>query len=193
LVIYKNWTEMHCRQNIKFVLCIEFYVVRMQAKFYCSFQQYKVFSRPALNIISPYLRACFIYSTEVFSISGCANVRLYFHRPYVWNFPLKINSYKKSFFSLSLLSSTCSQWKVCGFSQDFDIACVSSASKSVHTASSPIYTWKLQSYSDVLLFSFSSLSYDRSKASSTAISPHSAIQSFLFQMRVSSPFLKIIQ
>ena len=41
--------------------------------------------------------------------------------------------------------------------------------------------------------SFSSLSYDRSKASSKASSPHSAIQSFLFQMRVSSPFLKVIQ
>jgi len=41
--------------------------------------------------------------------------------------------------------------------------------------------------------SFSSLSYDRSKASSKASCPHSAIQSFLFQMRVSSPFLKVIQ
>ena len=37
------------------------------------------------------------------------------------------------------------------------------------------------------------VSYDRSKASSKASSPHSAIQSFLFQMRVSSPFLKVIQ
>jgi hypothetical protein len=33
--------------------------------------------------------------------------------------------------------------------------------------------------------SFSSLSYDRSKASSKASCPHSAIQSFLFQIRVS--------
>ena len=41
--------------------------------------------------------------------------------------------------------------------------------------------------------SFSSLSYDRSKASSKASSPHSAIQSFLLQMRVPSPFLKVIQ
>ena len=40
--------------------------------------------------------------------------------------------------------------------------------------------------------SFNSLSYDRSKASSKASSPHSAIQSFLFQMTVSSPFLKVI-
>ena len=39
----------------------------------------------------------------------------------------------------------------------------------------------------------SSLSYDRPKASSKASSPHSAIQSFLLQMRVSSPFLKVIQ
>jgi hypothetical protein len=38
-------------------------------------------------------------------------------------------------------------------------------------------------------FSFSSLSYDRSKASSKASSPHSAIQSFLFQMSV---FKKIV-
>jgi len=42
---------------------------------------------------------------------------------------------------------------------------------------------------NVFLISFSSLSYNRSKASSKASSPHSAIQSFLFQMRVSSPFL----
>jgi len=41
--------------------------------------------------------------------------------------------------------------------------------------------------------SFSSLSYDRSKASSKANSLHSAIRSFLLQMRVSSPFLKVIQ
>jgi hypothetical protein len=41
--------------------------------------------------------------------------------------------------------------------------------------------------------SFSSLSYDRCKASSKASSPHSVIQSFLFQMKVSSPFLKVIQ
>jgi len=44
-----------------------------------------------------------------------------------------------------------------------------------------------------LIHSFSSLSYDKSKASSKAGSPHSAIQSFLFQMKVSSPFLKVIQ
>ena len=44
-----------------------------------------------------------------------------------------------------------------------------------------------------IYITFSSLSYDRSKASSKASSPHSAIQSFLFQMRVSSPFLKVIQ
>jgi hypothetical protein len=41
----------------------------------------------------------------------------------------------------------------------------------------------------ICIHSFSSLSYDRSKASSKASSPHSAIQSFLFQMRVSSPFI----
>jgi len=39
----------------------------------------------------------------------------------------------------------------------------------------------------------SSLSYDRSKASSKENSPQSAIQSFLLQIRVSSPFLKVIQ
>jgi hypothetical protein len=39
----------------------------------------------------------------------------------------------------------------------------------------------------------SSLSYDRSKVFSKASSPHSAILSFLLQMRVSSPFLKVIQ
>jgi len=45
----------------------------------------------------------------------------------------------------------------------------------------------------IIIHSFSSLSYDRSKASSKSSSPHSAIQSFLFQMRVSCPFLKLIQ
>jgi hypothetical protein len=50
---------------------------------------------------------------------------------------------------------------------------------------SVIYTTTLE-----LLFIHSfSFCYDRSKASS----PHSAIQSFLFQMRVSSLFLKVIQ
>ena len=43
------------------------------------------------------------------------------------------------------------------------------------------------------IHSCSSLSYDRSKASSKASSPRSAIQSFLLQMRVFSPFLKVIQ
>jgi len=40
------------------------------------------------------------------------------------------------------------------------------------------------------IHSFNSLSYNRSKASSKVSSPHSAIQSFLVQIRVSSPFLK---
>jgi hypothetical protein len=41
----------------------------------------------------------------------------------------------------------------------------------------------------IFIHSVSSLCYDRSKASSKASSPHSTIQSFLFQMRVSFPFL----
>jgi hypothetical protein len=45
---------------------------------------------------------------------------------------------------------------------------------------------------EVIIHSFSSLSYDRSKASSKASSPHSAIYSFLLQIGVSSPFLKVI-
>jgi hypothetical protein len=44
-----------------------------------------------------------------------------------------------------------------------------------------------------LVHSFSSLSYDRSKTSSKASSPYSAIQSFLLQMRLSFAFLKFIQ
>ena len=44
-----------------------------------------------------------------------------------------------------------------------------------------------------IFYLFSSLSDDRSKASSKMIPPHSAIQSLLFQMRVSSPVLKVIQ
>ena len=46
-------------------------------------------------------------------------------------------------------------------------------------------------YCRLLLFSI--LSDDRYKASSKTIPPHSAIQSLLFQMRVSSPVLKVIQ
>ena len=44
-----------------------------------------------------------------------------------------------------------------------------------------------------LIHSFSILSDDRSKASSKAMPPHSAIQSLLLQMRISSPVLKVIQ
>jgi hypothetical protein len=51
-----------------------------------------------------------------------------------------------------------------------------------------IFSWSIANF-----ISFSSLSYDRSKASSKANSSHSAIQSFLFHMRVSSPFLNVIQ
>jgi hypothetical protein len=43
-----------------------------------------------------------------------------------------------------------------------------------------------------LFISFSSMSYDRSKASSKASFPHSVIQSFLCQMRVSTPFLNLL-
>jgi len=43
------------------------------------------------------------------------------------------------------------------------------------------------------IHSFSSLSYDILKASSKASSPHSAIWSFLLQMRVSYPFLQVTQ
>ena len=39
-------------------------------------------------------------------------------------------------------------------------------------------------YIFIIIYSVSSLSYDRSKVSSKASSPHSAIQSFLLQMRV---------
>jgi len=71
-----------------------------------------------------------------------------------------------------------------------------------HPASYPLLTkcassWpkdgrrmKLNSYLHTF-HSFSSLSYNRSKASSKASSSHSAIQSFLLQMRVSSPFLNL--
>jgi len=58
--------------------------------------------------------------------------------------------------------------------------------------SRPLWNKKYHSCLHLFIHSFSSLSYDRSKASSKASSPHSAIQSFLFQMRVSSPFLKVI-
>ena len=43
-----------------------------------------------------------------------------------------------------------------------------------------------------IIHSFSILSDDRSKASSKTMPPHSAIQSLLLQMRISSPVLKVI-
>jgi hypothetical protein len=52
---------------------------------------------------------------------------------------------------------------------------------------------KIQASVAVFIHSFSSLSYDRSKASSKASFLYSAIQSFLLQITVSSPFLKVIQ
>ena len=48
-------------------------------------------------------------------------------------------------------------------------------------------------YIYIYIYLFSSPSYDRSKASSKASSKYSAIQSFLLQIRVSCPFLKVIQ
>jgi hypothetical protein len=48
-------------------------------------------------------------------------------------------------------------------------------------------------YKCFCLHSLSSLSCDRSKASPKASSPHSAIYSFLLQMKVSPPFLKVVQ
>ena len=45
----------------------------------------------------------------------------------------------------------------------------------------------------IIILLFSSLSDDKSKAFSKTIPPHSAIQSLLLQMRVSSPVLKVIQ
>jgi hypothetical protein len=51
---------------------------------------------------------------------------------------------------------------------------------------------KIQTFITDDIHSFSSLSYERSKASSKVSSPYSAIQNFLFQMRVSSHFLKVI-
>ena len=51
----------------------------------------------------------------------------------------------------------------------------------------------VEEYNGKQLLLFSILSDDRSKASSKTIPPHSAIQSLLYQMRVSSPVLKVIQ
>ena len=53
----------------------------------------------------------------------------------------------------------------------------------------PLWKWN----GNRLLLLFSILSDDRFKASSKTIPPHSAIQSLLFQRRVSSPVLKVMQ
>jgi len=51
---------------------------------------------------------------------------------------------------------------------------------------------KIHVYHSFIIYSFSILCDDRSKASSKTILPHSAIQSLLLQMRISSPVLKVI-
>ena len=71
------------------------------------------------------------------------------------------------------------------------VNCLNGPSLNIQAVSQPNPSKSTQSWG-VAPHSFSSLSYDRSKASSKSSSPHSAIQSFLFQMRVSSPFLKVI-
>ena len=51
----------------------------------------------------------------------------------------------------------------------------------------------LNKYIIIIIIIISNLSNDRSKASSRTIPPHSAIYSFLLQLTVSSPVLKVIQ
>ena len=53
--------------------------------------------------------------------------------------------------------------------------------------------WRLWKKWTTIHLSFSILSDDRSKASYKTIPPHSAIQSLVLEMRISSPFLKFIQ
>ena len=48
-------------------------------------------------------------------------------------------------------------------------------------------------YMYIIIIIISNLSNDRFKASSKTIPPHSAIYSFLLQLTVSSPVLKVIQ
>ena len=57
---------------------------------------------------------------------------------------------------------------------------------------SSIYIY-IHIHTRIFIHSFSILSDDRSKASPKTMPPHSVIQSFLLQMRVSSPVLKVIQ
>jgi hypothetical protein len=68
-----------------------------------------------------------------------------------------------------------------------------SAFKGLNYLTTTITTTTTTTTTTTVTHSFSSLPYDSSKASSKASSPHNAIQSFLFQMRVTSPFLKVIQ
>ena len=53
--------------------------------------------------------------------------------------------------------------------------------------------YRSRSFIHSFIHSFSILSDDRSKASSKTMPPHSAMQSLLLQMRISSPVLKVIQ
>ena len=55
-----------------------------------------------------------------------------------------------------------------------------------------VCTMYVHIYIYIYIHSFTSLSYDRSKTSSKASCPHSAIYCFLLQIRASSPFLKVI-
>ena len=95
----------------------------------------------------------------------------------------------------AFLFSTCFRQPCAHHQEKLLYLCHTGICHSVSSVVSGLLVWvKLQPADQTPpIHSFSSLSYDRSEASSKASSPHTAIQSFLFQMRVSSPFLKVIQ
>ena len=74
--------------------------------------------------------------------------------------------------------------------QNFEVSVGKTIFSNVKSGGVDIYPWNLQGK---FIHSFSILPDDRSKASSKTMPPHSAIQSLLLQMRISSPVLKVIQ
>jgi len=126
----------------------------------------------------------YVYTSTVFPHYGCqATLTLVLASPY-FNFIMSKNLWH--LFSVMPNSPTAvyciikqhCRWKICPC-----IVCVPLFKLCSKSGCNYMTSCHGRTCLSFPIHSFSSLSYDRSKASSKTSSPHSAIQSFLFQMR----------
>ena len=103
---------------------------------------------------------------------GCMNLTSW----QIWNF-----SVCPIIVCVQYCCSQCTWWQICW------------ALNGEETQQMPVYIYIYMCVCVCVLLLFIILSDDRSKASSKLIPPHIAIQSFLFQMRVSSSVFMVIQ